>query len=135
MAPIELVATILQPVRPRDQHLTSARGAHLVSPIAVDKLTTAGGVRAEPPADLDDYSLLIPGYDLDLLSGWCDHGSPHVRLAAWPDVRTRIPEITFLVSACGQEAVRTGVNLHTRSRTRLPEARAAERGPAPRSPQ
>jgi hypothetical protein len=42
--PVELEAAILQPVRPRDQHLTPARGAHLVGPVSVDKLPAAGGV-------------------------------------------------------------------------------------------
>ena len=42
--PVELVAAVLQPVRPRDQGLTPARGAHLVGPISVDKVPTAGGV-------------------------------------------------------------------------------------------
>jgi hypothetical protein len=73
--PIELVATVLQPVWPRDQRLTPARGAHLVGPISIKNLPTAGGVRAESAADLDDHSMLIAGYDLDLLSGWCDHGA------------------------------------------------------------
>ena len=43
-APVELVAAILQPVRPRDQHLPPARRAHLVGPVSVDKLPAAGGV-------------------------------------------------------------------------------------------
>src|SRR5262252_4271408 len=41
---VELVAAILQPVRPRDQYLTSARGTHLVGPVSVDKLPAAGGI-------------------------------------------------------------------------------------------
>src|SRR5215831_20371578 len=100
VAPIELVATVLQPVRPRDQRLTPARGAHLVSPISVDKLPTAGGVRAESPADLDDHSMLIAGYDLDLLSRWCDHGSPHVMPAARAFAKPPATEILFFMSAC-----------------------------------
>jgi hypothetical protein len=43
-APVELVAAVLQPVRPRDQDLAPARGAHLVGPISVDKVPTAGRV-------------------------------------------------------------------------------------------
>ena len=39
--PVEFVAAILQPVRPRDQHLTPTRGAHLVSSVSVDKLAAA----------------------------------------------------------------------------------------------
>jgi hypothetical protein len=42
--PVELVAAILQPVRPRDQRLAPARGAHLVGPVSVDKLPAAGRV-------------------------------------------------------------------------------------------
>jgi hypothetical protein len=33
---VELVATIFKAVRPRDQYLTSARGAHLVGAVSVD---------------------------------------------------------------------------------------------------
>src|SRR5262245_11622787 len=36
--PVEFVAAILQPVRPRDQHLTPTRGAHFVRSISVDEL-------------------------------------------------------------------------------------------------
>jgi hypothetical protein len=39
-APVELVAAVLKPVRPRDQGLPSARGAHLVGAISVDKVPT-----------------------------------------------------------------------------------------------
>ncbi len=44
--PLELVAAVLQPVRPRDQRLTPALGlgAHLVGVIAVDKLPSGGGM-------------------------------------------------------------------------------------------
>jgi hypothetical protein len=28
-----------------------------------------------PPPNLDDHSLLVFGYDRDLLAGWCDHPS------------------------------------------------------------
>src|SRR5262249_48090635 len=41
---VELVAALFQPVRPRDQYLTSARRAHLVGPVSVDKLPAAGGI-------------------------------------------------------------------------------------------
>jgi hypothetical protein len=33
---VELVAAILKPVRPRDQYLTSARGAHRIRPVSGD---------------------------------------------------------------------------------------------------
>src|SRR5215469_16890768 len=71
--PVELIAPILQPVRPRDQHLTSARRTHLIGVISVEKLTAANRVRAESSANPDDDSLLIFGCDRDLLAGWCDH--------------------------------------------------------------
>src|SRR5262245_684961 len=41
---VELVAAILKPVRPRDQYLTSARGARFVGPVSVYKLPAAGGI-------------------------------------------------------------------------------------------
>src|SRR5262249_18503729 len=75
-ASIELVAAILQPVRPGDQHLPSPREAHLLGPVAVEKLTAPGGVCAKSPANLDDHGTLMRGRDLDLLSGWRNHGTP-----------------------------------------------------------
>ena len=39
--PIELVAPILQPVRPRDQHLPAAGRAHLVDLVSVEELAAA----------------------------------------------------------------------------------------------
>src|SRR5258708_31184324 len=42
--PVELIAPILQPVRPRDQHLAPARGTHLIGAISVEKLTAANRV-------------------------------------------------------------------------------------------
>ena len=73
--PVELIAPILQPVRPRDQHLAPARGTHLIGAISVEKLTAANRVRAKSTANLGDHSLLIFGYDRDLLAGWCNHPS------------------------------------------------------------
>src|SRR6516165_11895836 len=86
--PVELVAAILQPVRPRDQHLTPTRGAHLVSSVSVDKLAAACGVGAEATTNLDDNGLLISSYDRDLLARWCDHRSPPVGSTVWPTCLT-----------------------------------------------
>ena len=67
---IELVTAILQPVRPRDQHLTPARRAHLVGTVSIDKLSAAGGVGAKPTTNLDDHRPLIRGCDRYLLARW-----------------------------------------------------------------
>jgi hypothetical protein len=68
-SPLELVAAVEQPVRPRDQHLPAARGADLVGAVAVEELPAAQGVRAEPAAHLDDYGALVIARELDLLAG------------------------------------------------------------------
>ena len=90
-ATVELVAAVLQPVRPRDQHLPPARGAHLVGPVPVDKVPAAGGVRAEAAADLDDHSLLIAGCDFELLAGWRDHRDDRPRRQCEPRAAGLIP--------------------------------------------
>src|SRR5262249_32747147 len=77
-AAVELVAAIFKPVRPRDQDLAAAGGAHLVRPVAVDQLPAAGGVCAQSTANLDDHGALIAERDFDLLAGWRDHRSPPV---------------------------------------------------------
>src|SRR6516164_8731063 len=53
---VKFVASILQPVWPRDQYLTPARGTHFVGSVSLDK-----------------HCLMISGCDCDLLTGWCDH--------------------------------------------------------------
>src|SRR5262245_8957841 len=65
---VELVAAVLQPVRPRDQGLPPTRGAHFVGSVSVDNLPSGGKVRAEAPADRDDNSLLVARCDLNLLA-------------------------------------------------------------------
>jgi hypothetical protein len=121
--PIELVATVLQPIRPWDQRLTPSRGAHLVGPISVDKLSTASGVRAESPADLDDNSVLIPGDDLDVLSGWCDHDSSPL---GQPPSLMRAPSHRDLVlRVLGQEVAWAGANHHVRAAGRAQRRREA----------
>ena len=67
---VEFIAAILQPVRPRDQHLTPARRAYLVGVVSVDKLPAAGGVGAKPTTNLHDHGLLISRCDRDLLARW-----------------------------------------------------------------
>jgi len=81
---VELVAAILQPIGPRDQYLTPARGAHLVVAVSIDKLPAVGGVRAKSSANFDDYGPLTLGHDLDLLAGGCNHGAPHNAGCATP---------------------------------------------------
>src|SRR5262249_59538241 len=62
-APVERVAAVLKPVRPRDQGLPSARGAHLVGPVSVDKVPTAGrGCAGASPA-LDRPRSPLPPHD------------------------------------------------------------------------
>jgi hypothetical protein len=75
-APIKLVAAILQSVGPWDQHLSPGRGAHLLGPVAIENLPTAGRVCAKPAANLDDYRPLVFGSDLDLLAARRNHGAP-----------------------------------------------------------
>src|SRR6516225_9786960 len=80
---VKFVAAILQPIWPRDQYLTPARGAHFVGSVSVDKLPAAHGVGAKSSTNLDDHCLLISGRDRDLLTRWWDHrylpsGHPHL---------------------------------------------------------
>jgi hypothetical protein len=56
---VKFVAAILQPVWPRDQYLTPARGAHFVSSVSVNKLPAARGVGAKSSTNLDDHGPLI----------------------------------------------------------------------------
>src|SRR5262249_28540367 len=68
-APVEVVAAILQPVGPRDQHLPPGRGAHLLGPVAIEKRPATSRVGAKPAANLNDDCQLLLGGDLDLLTG------------------------------------------------------------------
>src|SRR5262245_48388175 len=70
---VKFVASILQPVWPRDQYLPPARGAHFVGSVSVDKLPPARRIGAKSSTNLDDHCLLISGCDRDLLTRWCDH--------------------------------------------------------------
>src|SRR5262249_34508917 len=88
-ASVELVAAILQPVRPGDQHLPPRRGAHLLGPVAVDKFPAANGICAQSPANLDDHGALMLGRDFELLAGWRNHGALRARFSAPAGVRRR----------------------------------------------
>ena len=61
---VKFVAAILQPVWPRDQYLTPARGAHLVGSVSVDKLPPTRRIGAKSSTNLDDHCLLISGTSL-----------------------------------------------------------------------
>src|SRR5262245_38304050 len=67
-SPVEFEVAILQPVRPGDQHLTPARGAHLVGPVSVNKLPAGGGARGRSTTDLDEHSPGICRCDLELVA-------------------------------------------------------------------
>src|SRR5215211_295279 len=67
--PLELVRTVFDPVRPGDQHLPAARGAHLVRPVVVEEGATGRRVGAEPRADPGDDGALVVEPELDLLPG------------------------------------------------------------------
>ena len=65
-APVELVAPVLDPVRPGDQELPPGGAAHPVGGVAVEEVGAAGGVGAQAAADLDDHRPLVVGHELDL---------------------------------------------------------------------
>src|SRR6516162_11870803 len=89
---VKFVAAVLQPVWPRDQYLTPARGAHFVGLVSVEKLPAAHGVGAKSSTNLDDNCLLISGCDRDLLTRWWDHRClPSGQLFTKRDVRGRLP--------------------------------------------
>ena len=67
-APGELIASLRDPVGPRDEHLATARRAQLVGAVAVDDLTIALQVHAEPAADFGYDRPLIAVGDLELLA-------------------------------------------------------------------
>ena len=56
---VELVGAVLDPVRPRDQHLPAAGRDLSVGGVAVEQLAAARRVRAQPAADLDDDGALV----------------------------------------------------------------------------
>ena len=71
MAPAaELVAPVLEPVRPRQEHLPATRGAHLVGAVAVEQLPAGDRVRPQPAADLDDDGALVAVDELVSARRW-----------------------------------------------------------------
>src|SRR2546423_13024783 len=68
----ELVAPVLDPVRPRDQQLATAARCNFVRFVAVDHGAAVGDVGVEARTDFDDDGALIPGRELDLLAGRSD---------------------------------------------------------------
>src|SRR5262245_17950640 len=67
---VELVASVLQPVRPRDQDLTAAGATRLVGAVTVEDVDAVNGVLAQTAADLDDHRTLSTQCQLDLFAGW-----------------------------------------------------------------
>src|SRR5262249_30214383 len=96
-APVELVAAILQPVGPGDQDLPAGRRAHLLGPVAVEKLSAPGRVCTKSATNLDHRRPLPFGRDLDLLAGRGNHGAPHASCAT----SARVPRR----SAIGSDAM------------------------------
>src|SRR5262249_40418243 len=65
----ELVGTILDPVRPGDEHLSPPGVRHLLRSVAVDDVSAADGVGAQARADRDHHGDLVARADLDLVPG------------------------------------------------------------------
>jgi hypothetical protein len=65
----ELVATVLDPVRPGDQLLPPTARRDLVSLVTVDDGAVADGIRTEAGADRHDDRALVSELELDLLPG------------------------------------------------------------------
>ncbi len=76
LLPVELVGAVLDPVRPRDQHLPAAGGDLPVGGVGVEQLTAARGVRPQAAAHLDDDGALVAVGDLELLAGRREHVYP-----------------------------------------------------------
>ena len=85
---VELVAAVLDAVRPGHQHLASSRGALLVRAVAVQHFPVADRERAEASADLDDHCSLVAEGDLDLLSGRRAHALEPMRSSRWSPTRS-----------------------------------------------
>ena len=78
MAPAsELVAAVLEPVRPRQEQLPATRRAHLVRAIAVEQLPAGDRIRPQPAADLDDDGALVAVDELVLLATRWDRPGAH----------------------------------------------------------
>jgi hypothetical protein len=67
-SPVELVAAVRDPVRPRDQELAAPRAAELGFGVAVQNRPTTGRVRAQATAHLHQDGPLVFERELDLLA-------------------------------------------------------------------
>ena len=72
----ELVPTVLEPIRPRDEHLATPARGHLVDAVAVDDVRAVDCVRPQPSAHLDDHHALVVERDLELLARGRKHAYP-----------------------------------------------------------
>ncbi len=89
--PVELVATVLDPVRPRTEHLASPRGGLLLEPVAVEDVPAVHRVGPKPAADLDNDRPLVPERDLVLLARRRERHTipPHaIRSRRWSPTRS-----------------------------------------------
>ena len=68
----ELVAAVLDPVRPRREQLPAAGAAHRDDAVAVEHRLVADGVAAQAAADADDDHSLVADRELDLLARRAD---------------------------------------------------------------
>jgi hypothetical protein len=67
--PVERVAPVCDPVRPRDQQLPASGQRLRIGAEPVEQLASTDRVRAEAAADLDDDRTLPVVRDLELLAG------------------------------------------------------------------
>ena len=67
-APVELVAAVLDAVRPRDEQLAAAGGTELAGAVAVEDRPLADGVRPQARADAHDDGPLLAERELDLFA-------------------------------------------------------------------
>jgi hypothetical protein len=68
--PVEVVAAVLDPVRPRDEKLSAPERTDLELAVPVEDRPPAGLVGADAPADGDDDRTLVARGELDLRAGW-----------------------------------------------------------------
>ena len=137
-APVELVAAVLDAVRPRDEHLPAARRAHLVGAVAVEHLAAADRVRPKPAADLDDDRALVPVRELELLAGTGSrrslpglrvqvHGAGLGRRPATANDQEPIATATIAAERVDGGQLDAGVQRAGRRRTRRCRTRAGRR--------
>jgi hypothetical protein len=64
----EAVATVAQPIWPRDERLAASSGTPLVHTVTIQHVVAAGPVGAQRPPNLDDPGTLVSMADLNLLT-------------------------------------------------------------------